>query len=165
MSVQRRDEVVRILRSLEKPNMTVCDFGCGLPDLICRFSSIPNIRRAIGVDIDLATLKIGSNDLQLESQSCRRDSPFQAILYHGDICSYDRRLHGVDVVTCIEVIEHMELNSVDKVVKVVFDQIQPMVAIFSTPNAELNVAFGLQAGQFRHSDHVFEWTREQFSNW
>ncbi|KFD71383.1 hypothetical protein M514_07134 [Trichuris suis] len=59
----------------------------------------------------------------------------------------------------------MDFESVDKVVKVVFDQVQPMVAIFSTPNAELNVALGLQPGQFRHSDHMFEWTREQFSTW
>uniref|UniRef100_A0A5S6Q8T4 Small RNA 2'-O-methyltransferase n=1 Tax=Trichuris muris TaxID=70415 RepID=A0A5S6Q8T4_TRIMR len=165
MGIQRRNEVVRVLETLEKPNMTICDLGCGFPDLICCARNVGNISRAIGVDIDLITLKKGSNELQLESQSCDRDTPFQAILYHGDICSYDQRLQDVDVVTCIEVIEHMDLESVDKVVEVVFGQVRPMVGLFSTPNVELNVAFGLQQGQFRHSDHKFEWTREQFSNW
>jgi hypothetical protein len=36
----------------------------------------------------------------------------------------------------------------------------------TTPNAEYNVKFEtLPAGQFRHRDHRFEWTREQFQKW
>lgn len=36
----------------------------------------------------------------------------------------------------------------------------------TTPNAEYNVRFpGLPAGQFRHPDHRFEWTRAEFRAW
>lgn len=36
----------------------------------------------------------------------------------------------------------------------------------TTPNREYNVAFeGLPAGQFRHRDHRFEWTRGEFEGW
>ena len=36
----------------------------------------------------------------------------------------------------------------------------------TTPNADYNVRWpSLPAGQFRHRDHRFEWTREQFRAW
>jgi hypothetical protein len=36
----------------------------------------------------------------------------------------------------------------------------------TTPNAEYNVRWpSLPAGRFRHRDHRFEWTREQFETW
>ena len=36
----------------------------------------------------------------------------------------------------------------------------------TTPNVEYNVKFeALPAGKFRHRDHRFEWTREEFRAW
>ena len=47
-----------------------------------------------------------------------------------------------------------------------FRAAKPLAAIVSTPNAEYNVRFQtLPDGQFRHSDHRFEWTRAQFQGW
>lgn len=38
--------------------------------------------------------------------------------------------------------------------------------IVTTPNAEYNVKFEkLPAGQFRHKDHRFEWSRTDFEAW
>ena len=38
--------------------------------------------------------------------------------------------------------------------------------VITTPNFEYNVRFpGLPAGKFRHRDHRFEWTREEFGAW
>ena len=38
--------------------------------------------------------------------------------------------------------------------------------VVTTPNVEYNVAFEtLPAGQFRHRDHRFEWTRAEFADW
>jgi hypothetical protein len=38
--------------------------------------------------------------------------------------------------------------------------------VVTTPNADYNVVFEhLPAGQFRHPDHRFEFTRAQFTNW
>ena len=40
------------------------------------------------------------------------------------------------------------------------------MVVLTTPNVEYNVKFeGLPAGKFRHRDHRFEWTREQFQTW
>jgi hypothetical protein len=38
--------------------------------------------------------------------------------------------------------------------------------VLTTPNAEYNVTWAsLPAGQFRHRDHRFEWTRVEFEGW
>jgi predicted kinase len=44
------------------------------------------------------------------------------------------------------------------------DGLDPVVV--TTPNREYNAKFeGLPAGQFRHRDHRFEWTRAEFEGW
>ena len=38
--------------------------------------------------------------------------------------------------------------------------------MLTTPNREYNVVWpNLAAGAFRHDDHRFEWTREEFQTW
>jgi len=38
--------------------------------------------------------------------------------------------------------------------------------VLTTPNAECNAVFeNFHAGQFRHDDHRFEWSRQQFEKW
>ena len=38
--------------------------------------------------------------------------------------------------------------------------------MLTTPNREYNVMWeNLAAGRFRHPDHRFEWTRQEFQNW
>jgi len=38
--------------------------------------------------------------------------------------------------------------------------------VITTPNKDYNRIFGtLPAGKFRHPDHRFEWTREEFQTW
>jgi hypothetical protein len=48
----------------------------------------------------------------------------------------------------------------------VFEHAKPGAVVLTTPNAEYNVRFAtLPAGQFRHKDHRFEWSRTQFEQW
>lgn len=44
---------------------------------------------------------------------------------------------------------------------------KPKIVIFSTPNADFNILFGSSKFEtgFRHEDHKFEWTQEQFIDW
>src|SRR5205085_10179731 len=47
-----------------------------------------------------------------------------------------------------------------------FECARPGIVALTTPNAEYNVMWEtLPAGKFRHKDHRFEWTREQFQGW
>ncbi len=50
--------------------------------------------------------------------------------------------------------------------RVVFEFARPRTVLLTTPNAEYNPLFGgLPTGEFRHGDHRFEWTREEFRAW
>jgi len=43
---------------------------------------------------------------------------------------------------------------------------RPKTVVVTTPNVEYNVRFDtLPAGKFRHKDHRFEWTRQEFRQW
>jgi hypothetical protein len=78
----------------------------------------------------------------------------------------DKRLSGFDAAAVIEVIEHLDPPRLTAFERVVFECAQPSAVIVTTPNAEYNVRFPtLPAGQFRHKDHRFEWTRDQFRAW
>ena len=48
----------------------------------------------------------------------------------------------------------------------VFEFARSKTVVLTTPNREYNVMWEtLPAGQFRHSDHRFEWTRTEFQGW
>jgi hypothetical protein len=48
----------------------------------------------------------------------------------------------------------------------VFAHARPGSVIVTTPNSEYNVRYPfLAAGAFRHPDHRFEWTRDEFRSW
>lgn len=71
-----------------------------------------------------------------------------------------------DVVTLIEVIEHLHFKDLRRLVEHVFGHIQPRLVIVTTPNADFNVLFTpMTNGPFRHPDHKFEFTRHEFHNW
>lgn len=78
----------------------------------------------------------------------------------------DRRLAGYDAATLVEVVEHVEPSRLPALQRAVFGFARPANVILTTPNAEYNVRFeSLPAGQLRHRDHRFEWTRGEFHHW
>ena len=87
-------------------------------------------------------------------------------LMHGSLMYRDKRLSGYDAATVVEVIEHLDAPRLAAFERVLFESAHPKTVIVTTPNAEYNVKFDtLPAGQFRHKDHRFEWTRKQFQQW
>lgn len=78
----------------------------------------------------------------------------------------DKRLSGFDAAAVVEVIEHLDEPRLAAFERVLFEFARPQTVVVTTPNAEYNVKFEtLPAGQFRHRDHRFEWTRDQFHSW
>lgn len=61
-------------------------------------------------------------------------------------------------------IEHLYPDTVENSPYNIFSYIKPKLVILTTPNSEFNVLFG-GPPRFRHYDHKFEWTREQFEDW
>ena len=85
---------------------------------------------------------------------------------HGSLMYRDSRLSGFDAASVVEVIEHLDQPRLHAFERVLFESARPATIALTTPNAEYNVKWpSLPAGQFRHQDHRFEWTRPQFQSW
>ena len=71
----------------------------------------------------------------------------------------------VQAVTSIELIEHLDPDTLEQFPVTVLGEIKPLMWVVSTPNREYNTLFPEWVGPFRHWDHRFEWDREEFRDW
>ena len=63
-------------------------------------------------------------------------------LYCGDVTKEtDSRILGADFVSCVELIEHINPEHHDGLVKTIFNDIKPKTALITTPNFDFNVHF------------------------
>nr|XP_009857739.1 small RNA 2'-O-methyltransferase-like isoform X2 [Ciona intestinalis] len=162
--IQRYNKVLEILSTL-KPEKVV-DFGCAECKFINLLRREEYVIEICGVDLDGNLLSESSFKLEpLASDFLYlRHNPLTIRLYQGSVSEFDTRLRNFDAVVCIELIEHLLPKTLKDFPKTVFSCIQPKHVIISTPNSDFNVHFNLN-GSFRHWDHKFEWTREQFKSW
>lgn len=142
----------------------VLDLGCGdgqLLELLLRDSRFSAIA---GLDVSHRALERASARLHLD-----RLPPIQRQrleLLHGSLLYRDARLEGYDAAVLMEVIEHLDPPRLAACERVVFACAHPATVLVTTPNAEYNAHWeSLPAGHFRHPDHRFEWTRDQFHEW
>ena len=109
-------------------------------------------------------LEIAGERLRLERLSPAQRERIK--LWHGSLTYSDARLDGFDAAAVVEVIEHLDPARLAAFERVVFERARPGTVVVTTPNVEYNVKFpSLPAGQFRHRDHRFEWTRAEFETW
>jgi 3' terminal RNA ribose 2'-O-methyltransferase Hen1 len=158
---QRLAAVLAALGGAEPPIRRVVDMGCGEGRLVRALVDDRSLSEIVGVDVSSVALELAERRLDLE----RRPAPVRerVKLLQGSLLYRDARLHDYDAMTLVEVIEHIEEERLDVVRKVVFAEARPRRVVITTPNAEYNARFAtLPAGQWRHSDHRFEWTRAQF---
>lgn len=62
-------------------------------------------------------------------------------------------------------IEHLSDDALEQFPSTVFSHMKPKIVILTTPNREYNVLFEDFEGPFRHWDHKFEWSRQEFQHW
>jgi 3' terminal RNA ribose 2'-O-methyltransferase Hen1 len=159
---QRMGAVVAILRSVNAKR--VVDLGCGEGKLLRALLDEKPLDEIVGMDVSYRSLEIASQRLHLDRLPPKQKERFR--LLHGSLMYRDKRLAGYDAATVVEVIEHLDPPRLAAFERVLFESARPKTVIITTPNAEYNVKFEtLPAGQFRHKDHRFEWTREQFEQW
>jgi 3' terminal RNA ribose 2'-O-methyltransferase Hen1 len=158
---QRLDAVVEALRAAGAHK--VADLGCGEGKLLQRLVRERWIESLIGVDAGAISLERASRRLKVDHAGARVD---RVRLLHAALTYRDKRWEDVDAAALVEVIEHLDPDRLPAVQKVVFGRARPKTVVVSTPNAEYNALFPkLPAGQFRHPDHRFEWTRAEFEAW
>ncbi|XP_076454570.1 small RNA 2'-O-methyltransferase-like [Babylonia areolata] len=145
---------------------SVVDFGCAECKIIYFLKNVESMRRIALVDADLTVLKGGCKFVQpsVFEHVIPRPTPLRVSLFHGSAGDLDSRVAGVQAASLVELIEHLEPDVLEKVTHNVFGCLRPRLVIVTTPNADFNVLFPGFSG-FRHWDHKFEWTREQFQQW
>lgn len=162
LNEQRLIDVVKVVK--EEKAKSVLDLGCGEGKLLRLLLRDKSVEKILGLDVSYRTIEIASKRLRLEDLRARDRNRIELI--HGSLMYRDKRLSGFDVAAVIEVIEHLDPPRLAAFERVVFECAKPETVIITTPNSEYNVNFEtLPAGKFRHSDHRFEWTREEFQNW
>ncbi|XP_061635838.1 small RNA 2'-O-methyltransferase isoform X1 [Phyllopteryx taeniolatus] len=164
LHTQRHDFVVDFVRR-NNPKK-VADLGCGECSLLGKLRFHRQIKLLVGVDQNGAKLRKKMHGLAPLSTDYLQPTFDQLCvqLYQGSVTQKDARFRGFDLVTSIELIEHLPLDDLEPFSKVVFGYMAPQTVIISTPNSEFNPLFPGLSG-FRHSDHKFEWTRVEFQSW
>jgi SAM-dependent methyltransferase len=138
----------------------VLDLGCGEGRLVRALLDHPQFE-VVGADVAASPLARAARRLErLADRQRQRVSLIQASATYRD-----DRFSGFDAVVVSEVIEHLDLDRLAAFERNLFVTARPGHVLVTTPNAEYNQLYGLAAGQSRHSDHRFEWTRRQFQDW
>lgn len=159
---QRLDAVLRTLK--ESGVERVLDLGCGEGRLLRMLLKQKQFTEIVGMDVSSAVLTRAEQRLHLDRLSERQRTRIQLI--QGSLLYRDRRLAGYDAAAAVEVIEHMEPERLAAFERVLFEFARPKLVVITTPNREYNSQWEtLPAGQFRHRDHCFEWTRPEFAEW
>jgi 3' terminal RNA ribose 2'-O-methyltransferase Hen1 len=143
---------------------SVLDLGCGEGKLMKRLVRDSQFKRIAGMDVSFSELKKAKENLYLDTASPLMRERIS--LFQGSLTYKDNRMKGFDTAALVEVIEHLDPERLPSMEKVVFGHAKPGTVVLSTPNAEYNVVYErLDADTFRHTDHRFEWTREEFREW
>ena len=142
----------------------VLDLGCGEGLLLERLLADPSFTEIVGLDVSYRALERAAGRLCLDRAPERQRA--RLTLIHGSLTYRDRRLSGYDAAAVVEVIEHLDPPRLTAFERALFEFARPTVVVVTTLNREYNRRFTtLPAGTFRHKDHRFEWTRDEFQGW
>ena len=164
-TVRLRDQRLDAVQAAVKASgaRRVLDLGCG-PGALLRRLMTDGYGEVVGVDVSIRALELAARRLKLDLLP--DDQRKKISLLHGALTYRDERLVGFDAAVLQEVIEHLDEPRLAAAVQNVFGTARPGTVVVTTPNAEYNVMWeSLPAGTFRHRDHRFEWTREEFQAW
>ncbi|XP_045619982.2 uncharacterized protein [Procambarus clarkii] len=166
---QRYKKVMDKIISVSKGVFTkVVDIGCADLKFFRYLLNVPGIQEIVLLDKDAHVLKVNEyriNPFAADFLMLRR-LPLNVKAVCGDARNYDPLLCGTQVITMIELIEHMKVSELPELVRCVFKDISPKLVIITTPNADFNKFIPDHIpGSFRHWDHKFEWTAEEFHQW
>ena len=159
---QRLGAVLAAIRSSGAKK--VVDLGCGEGKLLREFLGDQQFTEILGMDVSVRSLEIAHRRLKLDRLPERQRERIRLI--HGALTYRDERLANFDAAAIVEVIEHLDPPRLAAFERVVFEHARPRTVVLTTPNREYNVVWeSLPAGDMRHSDHRFEWTRAEFEGW
>jgi 3' terminal RNA ribose 2'-O-methyltransferase Hen1 len=162
LNEQRLGSVVASLRASGAKR--VLDLGCGAGSLLRELMKDKQFDEIVGMDVSIRTLEAAQRRLKVDRLPTAQANRLKII--HGSLMYRDKRLEGFDAAAVVEVVEHLDPPRLSAFERVLFEFARPGTVVLTTPNREYNVTWEtLPAGQFRHPDHRFEWTRQEFQSW
>ncbi|WP_307473343.1 methyltransferase domain-containing protein [Cytobacillus purgationiresistens] len=160
LNVQRYERIIQIINAAEDKE-SIVDFGSGEGKLSTKLGFVNGVKEILAVEpSERETLKASKrfNEAASHNQFNMPQTIWGSLFY------YDERLKHKDVMILCEVIEHIDIDRLKKVMDTILGQYQPKLLIITTPNSEYNERYDL--GQhYRHEDHRFELTRTEFTSW
>ncbi|KAI0368687.1 hypothetical protein BV20DRAFT_969076 [Pilatotrama ljubarskyi] len=111
-----------------------------------------------------------------------RWEPLEVKIWEGSLAHVNQEFVGVECIVSTEVIEHLPDDVLQAFAPIVFGAYHPRIVVLTTPSYTFNARFtapdappGARSGWpdttkrtsriFRHHDHKFEWTVEEFTQW
>ena len=162
LNEQRLGSVLAALKN--SGSRRVLDLGCGEGKLLQVLLKERQFEEVVGMDVSYRALEIAKARLNLDRLPEMQRRRVQ--LLHGSLMYRDKRLAGFDAAAVVEVIEHLDPPRLAAFERVLFECARPATVVLTTPNVEYNVKWEtLPAGNLRHKDHRFEWTRAEFQSW
>ena len=169
------------------------DFGCAELKFLKAITNsnepcLQRLTNLVGVDLDQDLLEdykflMKPSQMQCVNKRLRR---FGIDLFAGSVADRDIRVKEIledatpddhyeskTLISMIELIEHLNPDTLETFPKNMFNFLSPDFFFISTPNSDFNCIFGPDFNDpeksnhpgFRHDDHKFEWSREEFKNW
>jgi 3' terminal RNA ribose 2'-O-methyltransferase Hen1 len=143
---------------------SVLDLGCSEGRLLRQLLDDRQFERIVGLDVSVQVLQRAVQRLGYDRLPPKQKERIELI--HGSLIYRDQRLAGFDAAAVVEVVEHLDPPRLSAFERVLFEFARPKTVVLTTPNREYNVMWeSLPAGKFRHPDHRFEWTRQEFQQW
>jgi 3' terminal RNA ribose 2'-O-methyltransferase Hen1 len=162
LNQQRLERVYAALKTCGA--RSVLDLGCGEGKLLRMLLPDGQFTTVTGMDVSTRSLAQAERRLQVERLPYGQRE--KLTLVQGSLLYGDRRLEGYQAAVLMEVIEHLEAARLQAMERSVFGAARPATVILTTPNKEYNPLWpSLPAGEFRHPDHRFEWSRAEFHKW
>ncbi len=162
LNKQRLQAVVEVLLKINA--RSVIDFGCGEGKLIRELLKKPQFSKILGIDVSYGELLKAKDRMHWDRMPEKKRERIE--LLQGSLQYCDDRTLDYDAAAIIEVIEHMDADRLMSFEQIVFAYSKPVNVIITTPNSEYNVLYeNMKPGTFRHNDHRFEWTRNEFITW
>jgi 3' terminal RNA ribose 2'-O-methyltransferase Hen1 len=142
----------------------VLDLGCGEGRLLQALLKEKQFSEIIGMDVSHRALEIARDRLHYDRLPPMQKERLKFL--HGSLIYRDQRIAGYDAAAVVEVIEHLDAPRLKAFERILFECARPKTIVLTTPNREHNVKWEtLPAGKFRHRDHRFEWSRQEFQEW
>ena len=143
---------------------SIIDIGCGEGKLLKLLLSNKQFEKIAGTDVSFTNLLKAKERLNFEEMSQKFKERTE--LFQSSAIYKDKKFLNYESCAIVEVIEHIEIDRIESFEKSIFEYSKFNYIILTTPNADYNINYkNLNKQNLRHSDHRFEWTKEEFKSW